>query len=1590
MLDHATKDTFTITLTATDESLPESTPVTIDYQLQVEWTNDAPTDVTLTNTVTSLPENTLTEPAIRLADIGVTDDGYGDYETSLSGPDAQHFFIDGTSLFLQAGTPLNFEEQASYQVTVVASDTASVGESTSAQAAFTLSVVDVNEPPTQLNVTPLVDTLPELSWNDVTKYPIKVADVSVTDDALGTHPITLSGPDADAFELAEGYFYPPGLYLKAGTSLDFEVKPTLSVVLTAQDPALPDATPVDATFSLTIENVNEPPFDLRLTEVIDTIPEDSDTTGPIRLAKVGFIDDGTGTHTISLAGPDANAFQVVDRELFLKAGTPLDFNQKNNFSVTVTVDDDGIPDFTPLSVAYDLNIENVNFRPVLDTTSTQALTGVPAGAVPTPGSTQGSTLVSDLLKRQDSSSTFTDRDADAPGIAIVKTHLEGGALWYSTNNGTSWYDVGEVSGTNARLLFADSMTRIAYQPGPDMHQTLEEAFSFKAWDRTGGFANGHAGVNTMVRFGDATTGTLDTPGFAHAVALAPHGRTAFVGDRENGVHVVNLLDRQQPELLSTFETTGAVFDVVTAPAGLILVADGHEGIKILEVTSSHTLQEISRLTTDGTAQAITLSADAKTAFVANGTDGVLIVNITDSANPQLVRRINTLGNANDVALSADGNTMFVANGESGVRVFDITDPLVPRTLDIVETNAQAKSIVLSPDGRLAAVANGSGGLVLFNSENPASLSQLSRVELAGTAKAVTLDPTGKLAYVTGSRAGLHSIDISKPRQPLRIHTIDTPGYASDVTLTKDGHHALVADWNEGLRVLRVRPPSSFSAQIETVSTETTPQSASIQLIRVVNTIPESTSTAGRIRVADILVTPSTDERYELTLSGPDTAHFEVLETGLYLRPGTLLDFETQSRFEIAIQATTPEREPLVAPYVLELTDANEPPFALRLVNRIPSLADSVDTSMPIRIADISFDDDTLGTAVLSLGGVDATIFELRDTEQGKSLFLRAGTTLNAETRPRLQVVVKVADPTLPFAPEKVEWAVLIGADQPPPPPDTPATISGRVKYAVHENPLAGVTVQLNTNDPESSPTLVGSSVTTTNGLFSFPADRGNDYELTVTKSENFQALTAHDAAFVLQHLAEQSGLNEMQVLSADYDGSGRIDALDAGLILQDSLGTSPITNDGEGSDWIFRPRALSYENLTRDAVAQNFVGILRGDVTANWSAPPSAPTAQPVHVQLSSPDLAYGFTGKMNLSIAGGDADVFSANMTIEYDPAVLRITPGDIRSATPDGQLMVAARSPQEGRIVVAIASATPMPRDVPLLSIAAASLLETAGSPIAVTAASLNEGSIPAVLGSSSAKTLTPIDENGTVRLGKGRDGRIYANGKPLRINGTEVKNKVFEQFDLLEAETVNGKNIAHVRRNNGKTYRWKLSEEWEFAGIETIGNLNTVALSRASRGPEFISPERTVIEDHGNIELTKDSQGHIYANGNQIYLGSRPFNLTEFQAFTPLAAEVVAGRNQILISTTAGIFEQAYDRHWRSVGIVNAPQPVSRLTPTQIGTIETTYGVDIDGNNLIGMPSLIPGTIIEANGSITLSYRIQELDGAVDPGILLLTLK
>ena len=85
----------------------------LNFGNQVVLVNQPPTAVALTNTIASLPENTNTNNRIKLADIAISDDALGSNTIALSGADAAAFEVDGTVLYLKAGTSLDYETNAS-------------------------------------------------------------------------------------------------------------------------------------------------------------------------------------------------------------------------------------------------------------------------------------------------------------------------------------------------------------------------------------------------------------------------------------------------------------------------------------------------------------------------------------------------------------------------------------------------------------------------------------------------------------------------------------------------------------------------------------------------------------------------------------------------------------------------------------------------------------------------------------------------------------------------------------------------------------------------------------------------------------------------------------------------------------------------------------------------------------------------------------------------------------------------------------------------------------------------------------------------------------------------------------------------------------------------------------------------------------------------------------------------------------------------------------------------------------------------------------------------------------------------------------
>lgn len=157
----------------------------------------------------------------------------------------------------------------------VASDTASI-------------VVLVNDPPASVNLSGAVESLPA---NTKTDSPIEIASISIEDDGVGINTLSLSGVDADKFEIVDNT-----LFLKSGTKLKYKKDAALLVTVEVQDLSLAGSTP--ATASLTIA-VTRPEKVVDVAEG-ETATDDADHTGDEVIVKRGkgkLILNKANTHT---------------------------------------------------------------------------------------------------------------------------------------------------------------------------------------------------------------------------------------------------------------------------------------------------------------------------------------------------------------------------------------------------------------------------------------------------------------------------------------------------------------------------------------------------------------------------------------------------------------------------------------------------------------------------------------------------------------------------------------------------------------------------------------------------------------------------------------------------------------------------------------------------------------------------------------------------------------------------------------------------------------------------------------------------------------------------------------------------------------------------------------------------------------------------------------------------------------------------------------------------------------------------------------------------------------------------------------------
>ena len=209
----------------------------------VNETNQAPTGVSLTNTVSLLAEDADTSSRVKLADIEVSDDGVGSNTLSLTGTDAASFELIGTELFLVAGTSLDFETQTSYSVTVNGQDSSLAG-STPVTATYALGLTDVNEAPTGVV---LANAATSLAEDTDTTSAVKVADIRdqpTMRSGTSRYP-RLTGTDAASFEVVG-----TELFLKAERRCSIAIRrQVMPLTVNVADSSVSGSTPVTTGYS---------------------------------------------------------------------------------------------------------------------------------------------------------------------------------------------------------------------------------------------------------------------------------------------------------------------------------------------------------------------------------------------------------------------------------------------------------------------------------------------------------------------------------------------------------------------------------------------------------------------------------------------------------------------------------------------------------------------------------------------------------------------------------------------------------------------------------------------------------------------------------------------------------------------------------------------------------------------------------------------------------------------------------------------------------------------------------------------------------------------------------------------------------------------------------------------------------------------------------------------------------------------------------------------------------------------------------------------------------------------------------------------
>ncbi|MBC6410523.1 MAG: cadherin repeat domain-containing protein [Ekhidna sp.] len=368
-LDHEDTETYTLTVTATDDGTPAK-EADAEVTITVNDVNEAPAFAAVETQ--SIPVNAPNDTPV--VTVMAADEDEGDDNTTLTyeiteGNAGDAFKIDeNTGQIAVANTSALGDEGDTFALTVEVED----DEGLTATTTVNITIAAPNLPPT-------FNTPSGTTWFYVDENA-PAADVETNESTPRTTAVLLGATDPEGEMLIYGLTGEGNedftidntgkiTVAKAG-GLDFETKETYALEVTVSD----GLTTISRTISISVNNLNEPPVFDEGPNIAHSVDENANLTRNVG-ARISVTDPDSDNNNVQsyniTAGNDAGKFEISNTGQITVAGA-LDHEDTETYTLTVTVRDFrvGISKVVnTITATVTITVNDVNEAPVFDTPS---------------------------------------------------------------------------------------------------------------------------------------------------------------------------------------------------------------------------------------------------------------------------------------------------------------------------------------------------------------------------------------------------------------------------------------------------------------------------------------------------------------------------------------------------------------------------------------------------------------------------------------------------------------------------------------------------------------------------------------------------------------------------------------------------------------------------------------------------------------------------------------------------------------------------------------------------------------------------------------------------------------------------------------------------------------------------------------------------------------------------------------------------------------------------------------------------------------------------------------------------------------------